>query len=369
MKYLFWLALLLILYPSVVSAADEDTKLNIISVENQSAAPEGLFGENYSSEIPVIYIPGVTRDQETENVSESEGIFQDPENKDKNYSSNFTAPDAYSDIAVDAWDKIMWNMGNQINGRFGGTVTFIFKFITWNIKPWEIAEIAEFEHQNWLLLFPLGILIIICVNLARVAATAGPTGYKTVFGNVDIVHNDFLGSGLFMGIALSSSVVAVLLLMGLDVINAYFMILVFDSIRPSVDTGVMYFMLALTWLLVFVFFFYRQVMIVILYAISPFYGLAFATGMFKEAVDDIGDKFIRALIMQPACIIVTVVSIKVMEASKILVFGVEIWEAGDQAMFYFALAMMLLLTCCYCTFGKATWVKRGISLIVTKKVL
>jgi hypothetical protein len=350
-KIFYFLALLLLLSPAVVSAE----KLRIVSenqsvdVQNQTIIP-GFNGD--------LIIP----DQEEE---EEESRDNKPPSGQPN---NFTDTDAYSDIAVSAWDKIMIHMADDIKGEYGDTVGFIFKFITWNIKPWEIVSIKDLEHQMWLMIFPLSIIIVLAVLIARSAALADPQGYKTMFGNVDIIQNDFIGGGLFVIIALASEGTAVAIIMALDLINAFLMSSILESIRPSADTAIMYFCLGVIEAGLFIFFFYRQVMIVAMYVIAPIYGMFFATGLFKEAVDEIGDKFTKALLMQPLCIFITNIGIKVMEATHMHFFGFSILEAGNSSIFYFALFVVLLFTCIWCLFTKVNFFKRIVGIAVYRRI-
>lgn len=351
-KIILFLALLLLLSP-VVSAE----KLRIIS-ENTSS-------EDTKFQNQTTFIPGMNGDLVIQN-----GNFTDREEKDTDKNpnpENFTDIDAYSDIAVSAWDKIMIHMADDINGQYGNTVEFIFKFITWNIKPWEIVPIQELEHQMWLLIFPCSAIIVLAVLIARSMALAEPTGYKTLFGNVDIIQNDFVGGGLFIIIALASEGTVMCIMFALDLINAYLMSNIFESIRPNADHAAMYFFMAVIWALLFFFFFYRQVMIVALYVIAPIFGMLFATGLFKDMIDDIGDKFTKALIMQPLCIFLTNIAIKVMEAAYMQFYGITIWDANDEGLFYAGLFVVLLFACIWCLFTKINFFKRAVGFAVYKR--
>jgi hypothetical protein len=347
-KIILTIALLLLLFPVMASAE----KLRIVD-------------ENTSSDNQSMIIPGVNGDL----VIQGGNFTNTTEEADKKpYSDNFTDTDAYSDIAVSAWDKILLHMAEQVTGQYGDLVGFIFQFIIWNVKPWEIVPLQEFEHQMWLLVFPLSILIILAVMIARTVALSEPQGYKTMFGNVDIIQNDFVGGGLFVIIALASEGTVMAILFALDLINAYLMSSIFDSIRPNPDNAVMYFFMALIWLLLFIFFMYRQIMIVALYVIAPIFGMMFATGLFKEMVDDIGDKFTKALLMQPICIFITNIAIKVMEITSLNFFGVPFLQGTYQSLFYLALFVILLFTCIWCLFTKVNFFKRAVGLAVYRKV-
>jgi hypothetical protein len=350
-KIFLVLALLLLLSPAVVSAEKlrvipSDERNQTVDVDNQTIIP-GLNGDL---------------------VIQDGGKEEKEKDKKPSSSNNFTDTDAYSDIAVSAWDKIMIHMADDIKGEYGDTVGFIFSFITWNVKPWEIVSIQELEHQMWLMIFPISILIVLSVMVARSAALADPSGYKTMFGNVDIVHNDFLGGGLFVIIALASEGTAIGIILALDLINAFLMSSILESIRPSLDTATMYLALGVIEGVLFIFFFYRQVMIVAMYVIAPIYGLFFATGLFKEAVDEIGDKFTKALLMQPLCIFLTNIAIKVMEAAHVHFFGIQIYDAKDGGIFYLALFVVLLFACIWCLFTKVNFFKRIVGIAVYRRI-
>lgn len=353
-KILFLFALLLLLSPAVVSAE----KLQIIPA-----------GENQSTHLAnETIIPGLTGDLVIPDLIGKQDK-DEKENKPPAQADNFTDTDAYSDIAVSAWDKIMIHMVEDIRGEHGDTVGFIFQFITWNIKPWEIVQIKGLEHQMWLLIFPLSAIIVLAVMIGRTVALAEPQGYKTLFGNVDIIHNDFVGGGLFVVIALASEATVTAIILALDLINAFLMSSIFESIRPSLDTATMYFCMGIIEAGLFIFFFYRQVMIVAMYIIAPIYGMFFATGMCKEAVDKVGDKFAKALLMQPLCIFLTNVAIIVAELAHIHFFGISLWEAQNSGLFYLALFVILLFACIWCLFTKINFFKRIVGIAVYKKVV
>lgn len=288
-------------------------------------------------------------------------------NLSTNKSSDFSAKDVGSDMVAEGINKGLTRMGDDIYKQFGQERGFIFRFITWNIKPDQIPTVKEFYTKNLKLAFPLAFLFILGTVISRSIAISNPAAFTNVFGRKDFAQNDLVGGGLFLIIGLTFGFLFLGFMALLDLVNSYLMVTVLDSIAPSFDNGVMYLLMALIELALSVFFIYRQIWIVAAYVFSPLYGLLFASGYLKEFVDSVGDKFLRAMIMQPFCIVTTVVWIIVMKAISVSNTWMQ-WDASRSGLPYVALFLILLDVCCWCIWGKMTFVKRIVGFGVIKKV-
>lgn len=261
------------------------------------------------------------------NFSSSENITGEEINTDFVQEKNLTAPipfeegnvfsadragndsfKAGSDMVAYAFtETIPRSIGDSIFERFGSFRGWLTKFYTYNIKPWEIPIVKDFCKNNKLLCLPLIFLFLGGFTLARNVAIASPLQTQTVFGQTDWAYRDTIAGGLFMVIGSCFEAGFYILMLILDYVNLYLMFSVMESVEPSIDNAGMYFCMALISALLFIAFVYRQCWIVAGYAFAPFYGVMFAAGLMKGIIDPLGEMFLRAIIMQPACIAVTVI--------------------------------------------------------------
>jgi hypothetical protein len=282
--------------------------------------------------------------------------------------NNFSVNDAGAHMVAVGINEALTKMGDDVYKQYGQERGFIFSFVTWNIKPEQIPIINQFYQKNLKLAFPLAFLFILGTVISRSIAVSDPATFTNVFGRKDFAQSDVVGGGLFLLIGLAFGFVFFGFMAIIDLINSYIMVSVMDSIAPSISNGWLYFFMAFIEMLLSVFFIYRQMWIVAGYALSPIYGLMYASGYLKEFIDTVGDKFIRAIIMQPMCILATVVWIIVMKAIAISPFGMH-WDATNSGISEIALFLILLGICLWCTLGKMTFLRRLISYRTIAKVL
>jgi hypothetical protein len=291
-------------------------------------------------------------------------------------SDFITNSDVGSGMVADGINLALTKMGDDVYKNFGLTRGFIFAFITWNIKPDQIPILNQFYQKNLKLAFPLTFLFILGAVISKSLAVADSVTYTNVFGKKDFAKNDMVGGGLFLLIGLSFGFLFMGVMAALDLINAYLMLTVMDSIAPNIDNGILYLMMSLIELLLSVFFIYRQMWIVAGYAFAPLYGLLFASGYLKEFTDSIGDKFLRAMIMQPMAIATTVffiIVVKALTTSQIWLTYQYLDPSGSSAViegsFYVILFLILLGVCLWCIFGKMTMIKRLVGFKTLKMVI
>lgn len=278
--------------------------------------------------------------------------------------------DAGSDmVAVGVWDKGPTIAANKIYDTFGKTRGFIFSFITYNIDPEKIPIAKYYNDQNQNIAIILAVLFMFGEGLTSSMAGVDYTAYKNVFGDKDFSQKPGIGGGLSMLAGISAAWIFRGVMIFIDLIDAYLMIQVMDAIKPSIDNGLMYFFMAIIELSLFGFFLYRQLLIGAMYIASPIYGVLWASGHLKEFVDSIGDKFIRALIMQPLCIFITVVSISLMKVMEWDVLGFTLMEGDDSGIAYLFLTFFLVMACIWCLLSDFKIIKRAVNVAVFKKVV
>lgn len=353
MKWKIFLALLLLLSPCVSSAGN----VTVIPKQNSS---ENTTQQNVTPQVDFMTFAGMNTT-----------VFSNSQNNNSvnNSGDRFDDYDAGSDmVAEGTWIKGPTLAGDKIYEQFGMTRGSINEFITYNVNPDNIPIAKDYNNMNTTTAVILAVLFVIGEGLATSVAAANYPAYRNVFGDKDFSQERYAGGGISMIAGLGASWIFRGIMTLINLVDAYMMILVMDAIKPSLDTGIMYFAMAIIELILFAFFFYRQIVIVSMYIVAPIYGVFWASGYLKEFIDSIGDKVIRALIMQPLCIFVTTISILVMQVMELDVMGVTIWEADDKLSLYFILLIILLYTCGWCLFGKMTLVKRTGSLVLKKAV-
>ena len=266
-------------------------------------------------------------------------------------------------------EDIPRKLGDSVFDQFGGVRKWIVKFYTWNIKPWEILGIEKFFHNNLLLVFPLIILFVMGATLAKFITIANPQAVKEVFGNTTWAYKDTLGGTIFMIIGAFSGSAFYALMLVMELINGYLMFQVMETIEPSAGNATMYLGMAIITVLLFVFFVYRQMWIVAGYALSPVYGVLFASGCFSDFTDNVGEMFLRAMIMQPLSILITVVWLIVIKAMALEMFGTTVWDAADSGLPYLTLFLILLAGCCWCVWGKFSLMTRAKQMVGASKMV
>lgn len=277
---------------------------------------------------------------------------------------------AGSDMITEAFtEDIPRKLGDSVFDQFGGVRKWITKFYTWNIKPWEIPGVEKFYHNNLLLVFPLILLFVMGATIAKFFAIANPQAVKEVFGETTWAYKDSLGGTLFMLIGACSGSAYFIFMLILDIINLYLMFEVMETIEPSIGNAGMYFGMACVTVLLFVFFVYRQMWVAAGYGLSPLYGVLFASGCFSDFTDNIGEKWLRAMIMQPLCILITVFWLIVIKGMALEMFGTTVWDAADTGLPYLALFAILLAGCCWCVWGDFSLMKRAKQIVSVGKMV
>lgn len=353
------------------SAPDPGAHDGNISGANISVS-EGVQAPTVPGLFPTV--PGLNRTDQAAEGEDQEGREntrspQEQQNPGYNLAADYSTSDAASDAVAAGGEKLLVRMADDIYGRFGIANGFIFQFITFNLDPRELPIIEEFYKDNRLLAVPCVMLFLMGECILRGAAQSNPSAYANVFGRKDWSHSSYAGGGLLMIAGVGAAIVYFAFMALLDIYNAYVMLSVMESIRPSADNAVMYFSLAVIELALGVFFFYRQILIVAMYPFSPFVGVMFASGYCKEFIDSILDGFARAALMQPICVTVTVFAIHVMKAFEVQFYGTTVWEADDEMVFYAILGIILLFVCWWCVKGDWSLIKRAIGFRAMRRYL
>lgn len=313
-------------------------------------------------------------DNAISNLSQAKGLYPtlkgSTEEKNETPSPltpGYTQSDAASDAVATGGEKLMIRMADGIYNSFGFMEGSIFQMVTFNIDPRKLPVIEKFAQDSKYLAVPLVILLLICECIAGSAATVSPATYANVFGKKDFSNESFVGGGILMVAGIGGSALYWGIMALSELVSAFFMLEFLESIKPSADNAVMYFCLAIIELILSLFFFYRQILVLAGYPLSPIYCVLYASGYAREFIDDIGDRFVRAVMMQPLCILVIGLGITVMKAFEWTVAGVVVWDADDEMLFYVIIGYLAYRTCKWCIKGDWSIVRRTVGLQAIRK--
>ena len=324
-----------------------------------------LRANNTTDQVNGFYEPVATEKQNQFISSITGPEFNETSGKDDGKGTQ-----AGSDMITEAvTEDIPRKLGNSVFDQFGGVRKWITKFYTWNIKPWMIPGVEKFYHSNLLLVFPLIILFVMGSTLAKFFAIANPQAVKEVFGETTWAYKDSLGGTLFMLIGAFSGGAYYAVMLVLDLINMYLMFQVMETIEPSIDNATMFFGLACITVLLFIFFVYRQMWIAAGYGLAPIFGVLFFSGCFSDFTDNVGEMWLRAMMMQPLSILITVFWLIVIKGISMEIFGTTVWDASDAGLPYLALFAILLAGCCWCVWGNFSLMRRARQIVSVGKMV
>lgn len=364
MKLKLFCVLLLLLSSSVICSAGEVSVIHRQNITSNAS-------ENITTDESPINFAGLNSSILPAAPNEKNLTAPIPAEEGNQFSErdNFKEADAgIGMVATGTWVEGPRLAGDNIYETFGWTRGFISSYITYNVDAENIPIAKDYNNMNTTLAVIIAVLFVIGEGLTTSVAAANYPAYQNVFGDKDFSQKKYAGGGISVIAGLGASWIFRGIITLINLVDAYMMFSVMEAIKPSVDTGIMYLAMAIIELLLFVFFFYRQMVIVAMYIVAPIYGVLWASGYFKEFIDSIGDKVLRALIMQPLCIFVTTVAILVMQVMELEIWGIKVWDADNELMLYVILLAILLYTCVWCLFGKMTLIKRTGNMLVKKAV-
>jgi hypothetical protein len=324
-----------------------------------------IASENATVETPLVSALGINYSLSNNSLPKTI-----PDDKDNQFSegSGFGSVDAVANAQAQGNVLTLKLLADDVNDKFGGIRGLIYNIITFNIDAENIPIARDYNDMNANLAVILAILFILGESLTVSAATSNYGAYSNVFGEKDFSDKRFVGGGLSMIAGIGATYIFRGIMIVIGMVDAYLMLMVMDSIEPNASNAMIYFFMTVIELVLLLFFLYRQVLIVAMYIMAPVYGVLWASGYAKEFIDKIGDKFIRALIMQPLAIFVTVACIITFKALKLTVLGITVWSGDTEGLFGLFLCALLFYTCKWCLFGEMTIVRRTAKLLITRKV-
>lgn len=219
--------------------------------------------------------------------------------------------------------------------------TMIINFATWGVKPFSYPSVVKMMGVSFVV--GLGMLI------TYFFVGAGSATLKDRMSNY--------GKNSVYGILLMSfaPMLIWIALLFAKVLKTMMMESIADSISPSIENCViLYFMMAVMWLLVAVFFGISNIVICITAALSFVIGGLYASDKTRHVATWMIDYFVTMVVMQILVITVAVVVVGFMMDIK---SGGTIITPGLEAATYVGMILLILIMCIFMTFGKALVMK------------
>jgi hypothetical protein len=241
---------------------------------------------------------------------------------------------------------------SEVKDKNGNTAGLIFTAVTFVPNPYENATIVELYGGYLNICIFLIIMFILGESITRNASRMNNT-----FGTKYHMQPRKLLGGLAMCLfAIMGNVFYMLLLEIIESLNGFITMPVIPAITPDPEHLFTFLMMGICDLIVMIFFIVRFFMI---YIFAVICGVVVTLLVFKISRDfaqNIIEKMLRILAMQPASLFVTSVCILAMDSLPIFL----------QPLGYVGVTIVIFLTCYYFMFGNFTLIKTGINIAVSK---
>lgn len=244
---------------------------------------------------------------------------------------------------------------SSVTNQFGSARGALFTVITYVPNPYQDETIKSlYRNYNNLAIF----FVILFVfgewcnrNLARMKVTS------SVFGDKDLSTSKFWGGLCMCGVALAANFFYILALQIIQALSQFAMSNVLDSIAPSPENLILYFMMALCDLTVFIFFIIRYFVIYAVAVLCTIIAVLLVPDFSRDFAKKSIDHILRILLLQPVTIFFTclgILAIKNLPANS-----------GFQAVGYIGLTVFVFLICLYMLIGDFEFIKKGAKTVIT----
>lgn len=241
---------------------------------------------------------------------------------------------------------------SAVNNQFGSPRGALYTAITYVPNPYQDSTIKSlFQNYNTLAIF----FVIIFIfgewanrNLARMKVTS------SVFGDKGLSTSKFFGGLAMCGIALAANILYMFALQVIQALSQFAMSNVLDSIAPSPDNLILYFMMAICDLTVFIFFVIRYFIIYAVAVLCTIIAVLLVPDFSRDFAKKSIDHILRILLLQPVAIFFTCLGILTMKGlpSQLQPFG------------YIRLTVFIFLVCLYMLIGDFEFIKKGAKTII-----
>jgi hypothetical protein len=241
---------------------------------------------------------------------------------------------------------------SAVNNQFGSPRGALYTVITYVPNPYQDPNIESlFKNYNALAIF----FVIIFIfgewanrNLAIMKVNS------SVFGEKDLSTSKFFGGLAMCGIALFANFIYMYSLQIIQALSQFAMSNVLDSIAPSPDNLILYFMMALCDLTVFIFFVIRYFIIYAVAVLCTIIAVLLVPDFSRDFAKKSIDHIVRILLLQPVAIFFTCLGILTMKGLP----------SQLQPVGYIGLTIFIFLVCIYMLIGDFEFIKKGAKTVI-----
>jgi hypothetical protein len=241
---------------------------------------------------------------------------------------------------------------SAVNNQFGTARGALYTAITYVPNPYADPTIKGlFLNYNALAIF------FVCIFIFGEWANRRLAGMKvtsTVFEGKDLSTSKFFGGITMCGIALFANIIYMFSLQIIQALSQFAMGTVLDSIAPSPDNLILYFMMALCDLTVFIFFIIRYYIIYAVAVLCTIVAVLLVPDFSRDFAKKSIDHIVRILLLQPVAIFFTCLGILTMKSLPVQL----------QPFGYIGLTIFIFLVCWFMLFGDFEFIKKGGSAII-----
>jgi hypothetical protein len=234
----------------------------------------------------------------------------------------------------------------------GNTAGMIYTAVTFVPNPYENNTIVELYGGYVNLCIFLTVMFILGESVNRSAARMRITSSS----KYSIPPRRLVGGLAMCMFAMMGNVFYMLVLDVIKALNRFITMPVIPAMTPDPEHTITFLMMGLCDLLVMIFFIIRYFLI---YIFAVICGVIFVLLVFKISRDfsqNVIEKMIRILALQPASLFVT----------SVCILGMDSLPMPLQPLGYVGVTVVIFLTCYYFMFGNFTLLKTGINLAVSK---
>jgi hypothetical protein len=241
---------------------------------------------------------------------------------------------------------------SAVTNQFGSARGALYTAITYVPNPYEDPMIKSlFLNYNALAIF------FVCIFIFGEWANRRLASMKvtsSVFEGKDLSTSKFFGGIAMCGIALFANIIYLFSLQIIQALSQFAMANVLDSIAPSPDNLILYFMMAICDLTVFIFFVIRYFIIYAIAVLCTIIAVLLVPDFSRDFAKKTIDHIVRILLLQPVAIFFTCLGILTMKGlpSQLQPFG------------YIGLTVFIFLVCLYMLIGDFEFIKKGAKTVI-----
>jgi hypothetical protein len=241
---------------------------------------------------------------------------------------------------------------SAVNNQFGSPRGALYTAITYVPNPYEDPTIKGlYTNYNALAIFFVCLFIFGEWANRRLAAMKVTS---SVFGEKDLSTSRFFGGLAMCGIALFANIIYMFSLQIIQALSQFAMANVLDSIAPSPDNLILYFMMALCDLTVFIFFIIRYFIIYAVAVLCTIIAVLLVPDFSRDFAKKSIDHIVRILLLQPVAIFFTCLGILTMKGLP----------SQLQPFSYIGLTVFIFLVCLYMLIGDFEFIKKGAKTVI-----